>query len=433
MKAAILKGLKKLLEIFLSADEEKRKKRTGLIVGLFFVSFILPAVAISAPGILLKGFFDNVVIFFTGDDGDIETTNAFDFDQESLSENKMYINIRDTYIDYLESLNKKFDERAEEIQIQNAYTIEYEDEDGNIVKETKYPEVIKNIIINKPELRHLMAYIAVKYIDSQTQKDNYVFNKEESKKYLENITICNESITGKNPIIYTVITSIKDVEQIAKTYFTEQEYGKDYIYKQQQFLTSFESLADIKDEVASQVYDYIDLSTLNINANGMEIPHILQYVNPWGSAPYGSSTVGKGGCGVTAMAMIQAYLTGKVLSPASIAKWSNDHGYYIPGQGTAWGFFSAYSSSIGITCKNLGKNSKAVITALEEGRPVIASMGPGTFTSNGHFIVLRGITKDGKILVNDPNDNYYSKNFYKKEFDINLIYAESKNFWSFEK
>ena len=32
---------------------------------------------------------------------------------------------------------------------------------------------------------------------------------------------------------------------------------------------------------------------------------------------------------------------------------------------------------------------------------MILSMNPGHFTKSGHFIVLRGITSDGKILVND--------------------------------
>ena len=43
---------------------------------------------------------------------------------------------------------------------------------------------------------------------------------------------------------------------------------------------------------------------------------------------------------------------------------------------------------------------------------------------------LRGITEEGKILVNDPNDNA-SKNFVNRQFDLNLIMRESKNFWCF--
>ena len=37
-----------------------------------------------------------------------------------------------------------------------------------------------------------------------------------------------------------------------------------------------------------------------------------------------------------------------------------------------------------------------------EGKLVIAIMAKGHFTSGGHFIVLRGVTEDGNILVADP-------------------------------
>ena len=59
-------------------------------------------------------------------------------------------------------------------------------------------------------------------------------------------------------------------------------------------------------------------------------------------------------------------------------------------------------------------------------------MTPGVFTRAGHFIVLRGITPEGKILVNDPNDSA-SKNFFNKEFPISLIVNECKGAWAFSK
>ncbi len=39
--------------------------------------------------------------------------------------------------------------------------------------------------------------------------------------------------------------------------------------------------------------------------------------------------------------------------------------------------------------------------ALESGKLVIAIMSAGHFTTTGHFIVLRGITEEGNVLVAD--------------------------------
>ena len=41
-------------------------------------------------------------------------------------------------------------------------------------------------------------------------------------------------------------------------------------------------------------------------------------------------------------------------------------------------------------------------------------MGPGDFTSTGHFIVLTGY-KDGKISVNDPNSHKNSEKLWSYE------------------
>ena len=62
----------------------------------------------------------------------------------------------------------------------------------------------------------------------------------------------------------------------------------------------------------------------------------------------------------------------------------------------------------------------------------IAIMGAGHFTNTGHFIVLRGVTDDGKILVADP----VSYNRSTQEWDVSTILKEVKNagsggpFWS---
>ena len=61
---------------------------------------------------------------------------------------------------------------------------------------------------------------------------------------------------------------------------------------------------------------------------------------------------------------------------------------------------------------------------------LIVWIGMGIFTRGGHFIVLKGITEDGRIMVNDPNDSN-RKNHNQTEFSINLLLTEGKNFWGF--
>lgn len=48
-------------------------------------------------------------------------------------------------------------------------------------------------------------------------------------------------------------------------------------------------------------------------------------------------------------------------------------------------------------------------------------MGKGHFTNGGHFIVLRGITESGKILVHD----FASVNRSNKEWNLSIIMNES--------
>ena len=59
--------------------------------------------------------------------------------------------------------------------------------------------------------------------------------------------------------------------------------------------------------------------------------------------------------------------------------------------------------------------------ALSYGKLVVAIMTKGHFTSGGHFIVLRGVTAAGNILVADPAS--YTRS--EKEWDIGIILNEA--------
>ena len=59
--------------------------------------------------------------------------------------------------------------------------------------------------------------------------------------------------------------------------------------------------------------------------------------------------------------------------------------------------------------------------ALTDGKLVVALMTKGHFTSSGHFIVLRGCTSGGKILVADPASYQRSE----KSWDLAIILNEA--------
>lgn len=147
--------------------------------------------------------------------------------------------------------------------------------------------------------------------------------------------------------------------------------------------------------------------------------------------PYGRGTIAGYGCGPSSFSMVVSYLKNQAISPADVVAWCGNS-YYVPGQGTSWNFFGEAAAHYGIGPVTTTTSPEAVLRALQEGRPVISSQGPGLFTSGGHYIVLRGITAEGKILVNDPNDNE-QKQYNTRPFDLYAeINSTCKQYWIFE-
>lgn len=165
-------------------------------------------------------------------------------------------------------------------------------------------------------------------------------------------------------------------------------------------------------------------------ANGMQIPHYLQ--TDYGNIPYGGGSIASSGCGPTSFAMIASYLTGTTITPIDAISWCGNS-YYKPGAGTYWSYFQAASDHFGCGAVTQTSDPNQVLQALSEGHPVISSQRAGLFTSGGHFIVLRGVTAGGKVLVNDPNDSP-SKNYINREFDMMTeVHATANAYWIFAK
>jgi len=148
--------------------------------------------------------------------------------------------------------------------------------------------------------------------------------------------------------------------------------------------------------------------------------------------PYGSSTVGRAGCGPTSMAMVISNLTGTRVSPKYMADWAYKKGYFVSGRGSSYAIFPAASSMYGIKCSTVSKTDKAAITdALNNGKYLITVVRAGTICKNRHFLMIRGITDDGKLLLADSG----SYEHCLTEWDYNAVLKEVdlSYFWVFEK
>ncbi|KUO73785.1 MAG: murein hydrolase [Desulfosporosinus sp. BRH_c37] len=138
--------------------------------------------------------------------------------------------------------------------------------------------------------------------------------------------------------------------------------------------------------------------------------------------PYGTDNIGGYGCGPTAMAMVVSSLTDKTVDPVEMAEWSYDNGYWAPGGGSYHSLIPGAAKAFGLQVEGcLAKEPQKIVDALSSGKLVVALMGKGHFTSSGHFIVLRGVTAGGKILVADPA----SKKRSEQEWDLSIILNEA--------
>ena len=165
--------------------------------------------------------------------------------------------------------------------------------------------------------------------------------------------------------------------------------------------------------------DYGDITFSNVST---PVVYYNQTDARWGNKAYGkTSTIGRAGCGPTALAIAVASLTDNKVTPYDTAQWSVANGGLCEGSGSYHSLIPNGGRHYGLTVTSIGRDGKKLVEALQEGKLVIAIMSKGHFTSSGHFIVLRGVTEDGKILVADPASVKRSN----KDWALNIITGEA--------
>ena len=175
--------------------------------------------------------------------------------------------------------------------------------------------------------------------------------------------------------------------------------------------------------------DYIDGSGQSYEGvvftdGGMEVTYYNQLDERWENVMYGtSSTIGEAGCGPTSMSIVISTLTGEAHDPIELCNWSVANGHRCEGNGSYHSLIPAAAEAYGLSWESVPPDDpQAMVDALADGKLVVAIMAKGHFTNSGHFIVLRGVTAEGKILVADPASRKRSE----QEWDLSIILDEAR-------
>lgn len=169
---------------------------------------------------------------------------------------------------------------------------------------------------------------------------------------------------------------------------------------------------DVGHQQIDEVPTYFQQDYPNVRLNGVSLPI--------------------GGCGITSLAMMATYLSDTVITPTELAaRYSIE---YTSSGGTNGDIFVQITPDLNIYGGMNHSQWNEVTDFLSRGIPVVSLQLGGAFTSAGHYIVLSGLTDDGKVIVRDPNITNYAKlsGFREGAFDPSVVLRGANIFWTFD-
>lgn len=280
-------------------------------------------------------------------------------------------------------------------------------------------EISKEINIYDPMVTWNLSYMH-ELLDEDEKALDY------GQEVLERERFYPEAYIKQHDYLMNLYSKTGDEKYETKVKELEEYYYKNYneLNKRAKYMNN--QLQENYDDIRSENLDY------NILLNGKyekEMKYFSQEDEKWARFPYKTvnNPLSKTGCGVTAMAMIQATMNELEVTPIDMAKYSIEKDYC--NNDTSIEFFDEVAKDERYKL-NLEKFDGNEITKvkrlLSDGKHIaVALMRPGDFTTEGHYLVLYGIETINGINYFNALDSNKDNNNYSDSG--NIIYNKPKD------
>ena len=201
---------------------------------------------------------------------------------------------------------------------------------------------------------------------------------------------------------------------------------------------SFEHYYDPEDDTLTHLELLEQLCTGFPYVGYEKYPEVPQYFqDDYPHVPYGGNgySLESHGCGITVLAMMATYMTEKQYLPDEFAV---RYARYGTPSGTDFSLFVDGPRELGFALDKRSGSWREVYEALGEGKLVVSLQFAGYFTTTAHFILLTGLTEDGKVLVRDPSRRNHEKryagtDFFENGFETFYVASYGRTYWIYEK
>ena len=158
-------------------------------------------------------------------------------------------------------------------------------------------------------------------------------------------------------------------------------------------------------EEITETKEPIQLEGLTLPAAACDLVYFSQTDPRWAEKNYGpQNRMETYGCGPTVLSMLVSTFTDEIICPDQMAEWCYNNGFFSPNSGSYHSIIAEGASAWGLDVKTVTDTSyHSLLHELYGGRLLVLLMGKGHFTESGHFLIVRNVTLEGKLLIADPN------------------------------